>query len=153
MSTAVDEIFDGIAEHEQFFQYIRDGAGKLNAALAVGWTPRQLNALLRDREFRELYDLALEESIESLEEVAYKLAKAGNTECLKLYLFCKAADRGWRPPTQRVAVDKNVKHEITVVASTVEAAKALLSQAEPAALQPGSPLDAIVDAEVVDDGD
>lgn len=131
-----------------FFELIADGAGPLNAALAVGWTPRKLRELSKNPEFAEMMLECQERCIESIEQKARELARKGNMTAIQLVLFCQAPERGWRPPTQRVAVSQNiqVKHEV------VEAAKAAvlhaIDQRGVKALQPGG-LDDIEEADVV----
>jgi hypothetical protein len=137
-------------EVEVFLDDIKKGVGPLTAAYAVNWTQAKLNRLMRDSEFRELFDAAKEMRLESVEETFFRVANKGNVRAMETILFCHGQHHGWRPPTQRVEVNRTTKTESTIVVATVEAAKQLLAQADPAALQPGGALD-IIDAEVVDD--
>lgn len=136
----------------EFLAMIQNGVGPKNAAIACNWTIRQLRDLEALPQFQEAMAIAKEQAIESIEQKAYELAKAGNVPMIQMILFCQAADKGWRPPTHRVAV----QHGGTVVVEKIQATKAALLQIMQengvGALALGGPLDGdIVDAEVVDD--
>jgi hypothetical protein len=136
---------------EQFLAYVQGGVGELNAAFAVDWTPAELRRRKRDSGFQQLIEIARERRVETIEQRVYELASRKNPArwAVELALFCQAADRGWRPPAQRIDVSRTSKVEVSLVQSTVAAARELMMTADPAALQPGGALD-IVDAEVID---
>jgi len=144
-------VLDGM---EEFLGMISKGVGPKNAAIAVGWSLRQLRELQSDAQFVEVMEAAGEQLIESIEEKSAQMAQAGNVPMIQMWLYCKGADRGWRPPTHRV----NVSHQGTPAAERVlavtSAALELMAKHGHQALALGGPLDEmdhIVDAEVVDD--
>ena len=79
-------------------EFLRAPMGEMTAALAVGWTPRKLKALKKDPEFVQLINEARTLLIESVESMEIRNALRGNQRAIELFLFCHAADRGWRPP-------------------------------------------------------
>lgn len=135
----------------EFLERIAGGGGPLNSALAVGWSPKQLRDMLKSADFREMLEDARERSIETVEEGVQKLARKGNLGAQQLILFCLGAHRGWRPPTQRVAVNSQTTVKIENVEGVKAAVLEALRSGEVKALQPGGALD-IEDAEVVDGG-
>jgi hypothetical protein len=139
------------ADTLMFLEALSCGRGQLNAALAVGWSPRKLRDLMKSPEFIELMDEARTRGIETIEEKVFELAERGNLAAATLFLYCQAADRGWRPPAQRVAVSS----QSTVKVELVEGAKAAvleqLRAGDIRALQPGGALHEIVDADVVEE--
>jgi hypothetical protein len=149
-------------EVEQFLELLRVGSGydeegrdvyqapmgEMTAALAVGWTPRKLKALKKDPEFVQLVNEARTLLVESVESVAIRNALRGNQRAIELFLFCHAADRGWRPPAHRHEVIQSGKVDISIVASVKEAVKAhLAAGGSIAELQEAPP---VIDAEIVD---
>lgn len=148
-------------EVEQFLELIRvstqyddDGAeymqapmGHMTAALAVGWTPRKLKALMKDPDFVQLVNEAKTMLVESVEAMAIRNALHGNQRAIELFLFCHASDRGWRPPAHRHEVVQSGKVDIAIVASVKEAVQAHLASGTVAELQGPPP----IDAEIVDD--
>jgi hypothetical protein len=139
------EQFDEYATVERFLTFIQGGVGLLNAGLAVDWSPAETRRRMKDPDFRELVETARERRTETIEQRVYELAMQDKPSrwAVELALFCQASERGWRPPTQRVEVNRNVRVDLTQVAATVQAAKELMMAADPAALQPGGALDAI----------
>jgi hypothetical protein len=137
-------------EQQDFFEYLQAGVGAMNAAVAVGWTPRQLRRMLSDDEFSEMVDAVRERRIEGYEHALHEKAMAGNMVALQMVLYCQASDRGWRPPATRVALNRTTKVEVSLTTSVVEAARQVMATSDVAALQPGGALDDIVDAEIVD---
>lgn len=144
-------------EVERFLEYIRFGYGPLNAGIAVGWTPADTRRRMKDTEFVSLVSTAREQRTETIEQRVYELAQKSNPSrwAVEMALFCQASDRGWRPPTQRLDVNRNTKVEHTVVLSTVEAVRQLVAANDIAALQPGMGTldDDIVEGEIVDPPD
>jgi hypothetical protein len=138
---------------KDFLEMVQGGVGPKNAAVACGWTLRQLAELEANPQFQEAMAATLERRTESIEERVVKLALRDNVPMIQLYLYCQAADRGWRPPTQRVAV----QHGGTVVVEKIQATKAalleIMRENGVKTLALGGPLDGdIVEAEVVDGG-
>ncbi len=134
-----------LEELEHFLEMIHLGVGPKNAAVACNWTFKQLP------EFQEAMKYARERSIESIEAKAFELARAGNVPMIQMILFSHAADKGWRPPTQRVAVT----HQGAIKVEQLQAAKAAMLEVMyehgTDALAVGGPLDNdIMDAEIVE---
>ena len=129
---------------QDFLELLRQGTGQINACYAVGWTPDHLRRKMRDAEFRAMTDEARTRMIETLEETVIGMANRGNFAAAQFVLLCQAADRGWRPPQQRVAIEgrTTVKHEL--VAATKDVILAQLAERNMKALQPGQVIDADV---------
>lgn len=132
---------DQPAEVISFLQDLAHGVGELNAALAVGWSPFQLQQRKKDDDFKELMRESRTRLLEDVEFMVYKLAKRGNMAAIQLVLYSQGADRGWRPPTQRVAVNQETKVTIEQVEAGKQAVTELLASKGVRALQP--PPDAI----------
>lgn len=149
-----EQRFSELVAPERFLEYRRLGIGRNNAAVAVGWSHAEMRKMLNDAGFAELEQIMLERRVESVEQRVWELASKENPSrwAVELALFCQAADRGWRPPAQRIDVSKTTKTEITLVHTAVAATLQVLESADPAALQPGGALD-VIDAEVVEDRD
>lgn len=103
-----------------FFERIREGCGRLNAAYEVGWSPKDLRDREKDQSFVEMYSVAVERRLESIEETTFKMAEKGNITAIQMVLYSFGSDRGWRPPQQRVQVEQTTKHQIEVVANARE---------------------------------
>lgn len=129
----------------EFLSYIKGGAGHMTAAYAVDWTPAKLRRLMADPEFVAAINEAETMLIESIEEKAAKLALNGNTRMIELILFCKARDRGWQPPTQRVHHVSEGQIDVNVVASVRDAIQGALRSGALAELP------AVIDATCADD--
>lgn len=132
---------DQPAEVISFLRDLAKGIGDLNAALAVGWSPRQLADRKKDEGFRELMREARIRTIEDIEYTVRRLAKRGNMAAAQLVLFSEAADRGWRPPTQRVAINQQTTVTVEAIEGGKQAVTELLAEHGVRALQP--PPDAI----------
>jgi hypothetical protein len=130
---------------QDFLELLRGGTGTLNACYAVGWTPDHLRKKMKDREFCALIEEAHERKIETVEERVYQASEKGNFAASQFILLCQAADRGWKPPQQRVAIQGESRVKVEVVQATREAILTQLEKRNIRALQPG-----IVDADVVD---
>lgn len=127
-----------MSDTDQFLQLVARGVGELNAAITVGWTPAKLKKLKKDKDFEELIVESRLCLMESVEEKEYELALRGNQRAIEMVLFCKGADRGWHPPTQKVSIERKDTVRIELVQATVAAAKELLTQnGTVAALQAG----------------
>jgi hypothetical protein len=106
---------------------------------------------MKNPEFVELMDEARVMSIETIEERVYDLAERGNLAAATLVLYCQAAERGWRPPAQRVAVSSQSTVKVEIVEGNKRAVlEHLRSGGDIRALQPGGVLDEIAEAEVVE---
>jgi hypothetical protein len=136
------------SELNLFLRRLKGGGGEQLAAAAVGWSPLRLKQVLSQPEIQDAIKEVRRKDIETLERKAYRLAERGNTEMLKLWLFCQAGDRGWRPPTQRVETVRVGMADPTVIASVRQAISEALTRGE---LQPAACDDDIVDAEIVED--
>jgi len=126
-----------------FLQHLAGGVRPLTAALAVGWSPHKLRQVMKDPEFQELVDMAGEISIEAMEQKVYELGLRGNLSAATLFLYSHASHRGWRPPTQRVAVESSKTVKVEIVEGAKAAAIALMERHGVKALQRGGALDAI----------
>lgn len=139
---------------EMFLDLVRGGTGHKNAAIAAGWTLRQLADLERMPQFQEAVAAANEQMLESVEEKAVHMALAGNVPMIQMILYCKAPDRGWRPPAQRVNVNHGGTVAVERVSAVREAARAIIGEHGGTALAIGAlgegDDDGIIDAEVVD---
>ena len=121
--------------------------GELTAAYAVGWTARKLRMLKRDPEFLQMMEEAQTLALESVEQMAYRNALLGRQRAIEMILFCKGAQRGWRPPAQRHEVNHSGTIDHSVVAAGMEIAKAMLEQSSVRELQSAD----VIDADVIDD--
>ncbi len=131
----------------EFLELVRGGSGEVNAAYSVNWSPAKLRKMMRDGDFAELVQESKLRLVESLEETVVKRAMAGNVRCLELYLFTQAAERGWRPPTQRVDVRKEITAKVEVVAAVKAGLlQALKEEGGVEALQQGGRLDRAIEA-------
>ena len=137
-----------------FLEAIRNGSGPINAGLSIGWTPEKTRKIMRDPDMVAAVADIREALTETLEERVIQLADRGNARMLELWLFCHAADRGWRPPTQRVQIGGGTTVRVEVVEAARQSALAIMEKHGVKALQPGGALDAgdddIVDADVVE---
>lgn len=136
---------------EEWLAMVANGQGALRAGHAVGWTTKQTRELLRDPQVQQAVATAKEMLLEDIETVAVGLAKAGNVPMIQMILFCHGAERGWHPPTHRVAVQHGGTVQVERIEAVSKAVRAHLEQFGPEMLALGSPLDDdITDAEVVD---
>ncbi len=133
-----------------FMEMILRHVGPKNAAVACGWTLRQLAELERLPQFQEMMAAAQDRRIESVEQVAYELAEKGNVPMIQMILYCQAADKGWRPPTQRVSHHVQGTVAIEKVEATKEALRQIMLENGVKMLASGGPLDEIEDAEIVE---
>ena len=138
------------AELKTFLQRLKGGGGEQLAAAAVGWSQLRLRQVLAMPEIQEAVRVCRQKDLESLERVSYQLASRGNTEMLKLWLYCQGGDRGWRPPTQRVETRQIGRPDAATVASVRVAIQQALKAGE---LRPAEVDDDVVDAEIVEDAD
>jgi hypothetical protein len=134
----------------EFLEALSNGVGQLNAALAVGWSPKKLRDLMRDNEFLDMMEESRIRGVETIEQKVFELASRGNLAAATLYLYCQAPDRGWRPPAQRVSVSSQTTVKVELVEGAKQAVMEQLRAGGVKALQPGGPLDEIEDADVVD---
>jgi hypothetical protein len=111
-----------------FFERIRDGCGRLNAAYEVGWSPLELRKLEENPDFKELYVVAKERCIEDIEETTTRLAKGGNMAAIQMILYSFGSGRGWRPPQQRVQMESHTTHRVEIVASAKELVMQMLAE-------------------------
>jgi hypothetical protein len=133
MTLILDDVDPG--QVEQFLRMLQGHRGELTAALAVGWTPRQLRMLKRDPDFSTLIAEVNTQRIENVERKVWKLADKGVKWAAELALFCHASDRGWRPPAQRHEVTHSGQVDHVLVASVREAVRESLSTTSVAELQ------------------
>lgn len=146
--SASEATYDDIIERELFLIAVAEGTPEVNAAIEVGWTPFKMRRVLADPDFAELVGFAKQQADGEIQKVLYQQAKKGMGWAVTLWLFNRDPDN-WKD-TKRIEVHSTTKIEIGIVGGIKEAAMQLISQAGPAALQPGGPLD-IVDAEIIED--
>jgi hypothetical protein len=99
--------------------------------------------------------VAKEIGLESIEERAYRLAEKDNVPMIQMILYCHGADRGWKPPTQRVAVNHGGTVHVERVQAVSSAVREHLERHGVEMLAIDSPLDEdddIEEAEIVDAG-
>lgn len=137
----------------EFLDLIRQGTGNIEAALAVGWSPKRLRQLMADHDFLEVIQIAHERRIENIEKRLYEMADNKHFPAIQMILYSQAADRGWRPPQQRVAVKHTGVVALERVNAVREAALAIMAEQGVVALAAGGDLgdddDDIVDAEIL----
>lgn len=139
------------AEHlAEFLELLQAGRGELNAGIAVGWTPYRTRQLMQDPEFAMLVRFAEDRQLEDAEWELAKLVKKGHFPAIQMTLYCKGADRGWRPPQQRVAVNHGGQVQVERVHAVRQAAAKILAEHGVEALAAGGPLGMAVDDEIVD---
>lgn len=136
-----------IMERYEFLEHIANGQQPLHAAFAVGWTPATLRKEMNDQNFADLVADATHLVDETVVGALLRQAKAGNMTAIQFWLLNRQPTK-WRD-VKRVEVQQTTSMEIGVVHSITEAARRLLEEHGPQALQPGGALD-IMDAEVVD---
>lgn len=130
---------------DRYVNAVRQGRGPLTSAIGIlGWSPNKYRTMMANPEFREFMDLATEMRYESVVEALYHAAthpKRPSVVAQQVILYSQHADRGWRPPTQRVAVSSeskiSIEHRDTRVASVL----ALVEKLGVEALQPGGAID------------
>jgi hypothetical protein len=150
MADDVDAVFNGMTAEMEFLELIRQGRGEYNAGVAVGWTVQEVTRKLKDREFNALIGTMKTSLLESCEEKLVEMALNGNLKAIEMILYNRGADRGWKPPAQRVQVDRTDVIKLEMVASVTEAVRTAVTRTPIAELQPGGSVEGIVDAEVVD---
>ena len=147
-ATLTPKLLEGL---EEWIELVANGKGHYHAGLAMGWTPRQVRELLADPAIQQAIEYAKTMVLEDIEEVSLGLAKAGNVPMIQMWLYCHGAERGWRPPTQRVAVQHQGTVQVERVQAVAQAARELMKAHGPEALAYGSALDdGVVDADVVE---
>lgn len=139
---------DPLNQMERFVDLIADGTAELNAALEVGWTPKVLRSYLQDPDFRDLVEAARGRADGTIQQVLFDKAKQGNMSAIAMWLKSRQRD-SWGD-VQRHEVRGNIQHSVGEVNVVKNAVLAVLQQVGPAAMQA---LPAVIDAEVIDDGD
>lgn len=127
---------------QEFLGFIAQGSGPRRAGEAVGWSHLQIMAALDDEEFADLISWAKQLLYEDIEEKLLQKAKDGNQRAIEMVLYNKKPDE-WRPPTQRVKIDRHDTVDQRIVVSLRDQVAELIAEHGPAALQPGGILDAI----------
>lgn len=136
----IDEIHP--LDRQEFLELVAAGRQRLNAAYQLKWSPKQLEGMLADEEFRELVEMAESLVLGDVVEALVKKAKAGNMRAIEFFLVNKDP-KSWRPPSRPVEItgSSTVNHEVTV--SIAASVQELLRTHGAGALQPGGILDAI----------
>lgn len=142
MASRVVAVPDDPVQCQDFLSWIQMGYGPKSAGEAVGWTHLQIIAVLDDDEFGELIKWSQDLLYEGIEQVLIEKAQHGNQRALEMVLYNKRPDQ-WRPPTQRVKIDRHDTIDQRIVVSLRDQVAVLLEKYGPAALQPGGILDAI----------
>lgn len=139
-------VFDELIGRELYVELVASGVAPINAAIQVGWTPRQLKKELSDPDFKELADAAAERLIGSVEETLVAVARRGNVAAITLFLFNRAPDR-WRD-VKRIEIKNDVTVSLGMVASVKQGALELLREQGVGAIQ--SLESPIIDAEIIE---
>lgn len=140
-----ETLYDDPLERELFLMAVAAGTPPDLAGIEVSWTPRRTRLNLADPDFAEMVRMAQDRSLDSIELALYKLATEGkNLGAMQMILYNKRPVE-WKD-VRRIEVNQHTTISIGAVAATIEAAKALMREVGPAALQPGGALD-IIDAE------
>jgi hypothetical protein len=135
--------YQATADAHKFLCRVADGIGEMNAAAEVGWSPRVMREKLADPDLAEMFQDAKTITVEDIEAAVRRRAKAGNIQAAAMVLYSFGAERGWRPPQQRVAVATVGRIQVEVVEAAVQATRELLAAGNLRALQIGGALDAI----------
>jgi hypothetical protein len=98
-----------------YLERIAEGWGELQAGLAhpVGWSPAQIDRFLRLEGVADLIWAIREADNEAVERAVKETALRGNPVAQKLWLYNKAAHRGW-VDRRHVEVTTQAQHEIVV---------------------------------------
>jgi hypothetical protein len=136
-------------ERTAFIEKLMQGVGPYNAGIALGWSPYKVDQLMRDQEFVALLQFIESAKDEKVETALYRAAASGVLPAIQMWLHARRPDR-WLP-TKKLQIERHEQVDINIVHSVREAARALLAEHGPAALQPGGALDDILDADVIDD--
>lgn len=123
-------------EVEEFLTLVKDGVGKLSAAVTVGWSPAELNQFLDNSDNEALVKASLEMRMEEVEQTVWRLAKKGNISAIQMVLYNFGTDRGWRPPQQQVRIDQKVEVTSADIEGVRAAVLETLRNEGAAALQP-----------------
>jgi hypothetical protein len=134
-----------------FLEKLAMGVGPYNAGIGLGWTPYKVDQLLRDDDFLALMHYVEMRKDETVETALYRAAAAGNMQAMQMWLHARRPER-WLP-TRKLQIESHEQINVNVVMSVREAAKALLADHGPAALQQGGALDRIIDIDEVLDGE
>lgn len=139
-----------VTERFEFLEFIAKGQQPLHAAFAVGWTPKRMRTEMADPDFATLVADAANLVDESVVHAVLRQAQAGNMTAATFWLLNRQPNK-WRD-VKRVEVTQTHRLDDSQVTAIASAAKQLLAEVGPQALQPGGALD-VLDAEVVDDTD
>lgn len=134
MSTSDEERaeFKALQAHE-FLNLVSQGTPEVNAALEVGWTPRELKHRMADPDFEELVRSSMDIADGRIEEVLYEQARRGNFQAIQMWLYNRQKGR-WRD-VKKIEIDQTVTHNIALVATVKQAALAMLAEQGPMQLQ------------------
>lgn len=141
------DLFDDLVEAERFIELVAVGVHPLNAGIEVGWTPRHTKAKMKDPEFAELVDLAIDRANASMEEAVYQKGRAGNVTAQMFWLLNRVPER-WRD-VKRIEVRADHKVSVTAVESVKAGVIELLRDQGVAAMQELESPD-IVDADIIE---
>lgn len=141
-----------MARRQLFLELVGGGTPHLHAAVQVGWSPAQMRAALSSRDFAVLVMDAEEMRDEVIERRLYRLARKGNLEAIKMWLYNRRGQR-WSD-TKKIEARVTGHIGVAAMEGAREAVLASLRQALSsgqglAALQPGGIIDV---EEVTDDG-
>ncbi len=138
--------FDEMASRERFIELVAMGVSPVNAGIEVNWSPMQTKRKMKEPEFADIIQGALERANASVEEALYARALAGNVSAMQMWLFNREPDR-WRD-VKRIEVRSDHRVSIGMVESTKTAVLELLRENGVGAMQA---LEAgIIDAEIVE---
>lgn len=141
------DLFDEMVEVERFLELVAVGVAPVNAGIEVGWSPQRTKAHMKDPDFADMVDGALERANASMEQALYAKGMAGNVTAQMWWLMNRAPDR-WRD-VKRIEVRTEHKVSLTAVESVKAGVLQLIREQGVGAMQaledPG-----IIDADVVE---
>lgn len=124
---AYDDAFDAMRAHERFIDLVADGTPEINAALEVGWTPRQMHGYLQDKSYAELVIAARDRADGTIEQVLFQKAKAGSPWAVKMWLENRKSGSWQSSSTQRIEVRTSASNT-EMVGAVREGVLAILAQ-------------------------
>ncbi len=100
-------------EMDSFFTLKAEGYGEMEIGLSLGWSPAMTKRFISNPERAEILKALEERQHESMERAVHRTGMAGNVQAQKLWLFSKAAHRGWSD-VRNVNVDVRSQQEVVV---------------------------------------
>ena len=139
---------DDLDAMERFVDLVADGIPEVNAALEVGWSPKQLRSYMQDPDFLDLVVNARDRADGTIQGVLFNKAKEGNMMAIGMWL--KSRKRAEWGEHTTVDVRSDGRATAAAVGAVKESVLAILAQVGAKQMQALPP---VLDAEVVEDGD